>query len=419
MKFLPIYPRGLGTADVESLGSFLVRSATAHRLSANQFAACLVTEGREFLTEGSWLKRWRSRNLLSQNDPLASPNKTARALVDILDRLYETNVFRSLGLFALYPHFTEFKWIFRTGFAWCPLCWQEDVESGQAPYFRFIWAVKCYRVCDLHHCRMVSRCGVCGELFNFWLRDKMEVCRRCKSSLYDEEHTCLAEPSNGYYQDILGFVKFIQDNPGWQFEAPDKRDLLPAYLSDEIEGLRFQAQGNKLLKRYAESPSLFRLRSACWFFQLDLWRVLSLTQKQLPLFKEEFYGRKVPHSLQGDERSCLLDNDKMLAKLKKLLHENTMSPRPAKFYARQLGISSDGLKYRFPQVYSRMVQYYDFHKNAERSKLKMEIDLVLEMMGREGSLEMGVKKICHELMREWGFPKNVSREKIKKFRDSI
>ena len=49
----------------------------------------------------------------------------------------------------------------------------------------------------------------------------------------------------------------------------------------------------------------------------------------------------------------------------------------------------------------------------------MLIDIVLELMRSEGSLDRGVKKICLELMSDWGFPKNVSREKIKEFRDSL
>lgn len=418
MKLLPLFPRGIGTREVESLGSFLMRSAIAHRMPTPGLMATLF-----YYFSGKRDKTVTQQNncyrLASHEASLARPAKGAIRFAEVLNRIYGTGVFSSLGLLRLYPEFRGFRGAFFTGFRWCPICWQQDLESGQDPYFRYIWSLSGYNTCDTHECRLIDRCVACGVKVTLALRRSLYHCSGCGASLMEDENVLRREPLEELYRDIVDAVEFIQLNPDWQLSPGGARALFPKFMIDAVceDDQRWMAQ--RLLGNYQEKPTFVQLRRLCWFFRVDLWRVLSSRNKQLPLLKLDGECAEFPPGIEIRTKIRPPGDDKLLAQLKRLLHANTNCPKPARFYAREIGISTSGFQYRYPELYKRIVSFYEFHQRAERTKLKMQIDMVLAFMRDDGSLDRGVKKICRELMADWGFPKNVSREKIKHFRDSI
>jgi hypothetical protein len=227
------------------------------------------------------------------------------------------------------------------------------------------------------------------------------------------------KPGAYYYQDLIDVIKFIQENPGWRLDRGSVRGLCPKFLLADVMDYGQRWTAEQLLATYQKSPSFTTLRRVSWFFRIDLWRLISGRNKQLPLLKLDGQCERFPPGLSSRTKTSPPGNDEIMSGLRKLMYANADSPKPVKFYARSLGMSSDGFHYRYPDLYKRIVDYFEYHRQAERVRLRMQVDTVLELMKNEGSLDRGVKKVCRELMEEWGFPKNVSREKIKEFRDAM
>lgn len=421
MKLLPIYPRGLGTSRVESLGSYILRCGIAHRIPSNRLSRALISPSgitKENIPTPRPTIEGVARPI-PYNGTLASPNSVSLQLSSALDAVYETNAFSSLGLLRLYPHFLGFRNILRDGFRWCPICWEQDVETGQSPYFRYIWSLRGYQACEEHQCAIIDSCPYCGNEITHALRNVLTKCSKCCESLMGESVTRRRQPGIYYYQDLIDVVNFIQENPKWRMDPGNVQSLCPKYLLAEVVEDTHRWPAEQLLATYQNKPTFTTLRRVSWFFRIDLWRLISGRSKQLPLLKLDGDCGRFPPGLASRAKTNPPGNDQIMRHLKDLMHANADSPKPARFYARTLGISSDGFRHRYPDLYKLIVEYYEYHRRAERAQLRMMIDIVLELMKSEGSLDRGAKKICHELMTEWGFPKNVSREKIKEFRDSL
>lgn len=421
MKLLPIYPRGLGTRGVESLGSYILRCAVAHRVSSNRLSAALLSPSG--ITQlNSPTPRTNTEGAarpLSHNAILSSPNNLALRLAHSLDEVYETNAFSSLGLLKLYPHFLGFQGLFRWGFQWCPVCWEQDVDSGQSPYFRYVWSFKGYKACGEHQCSLIDACPNCGKEITHALRSLLTECSECGGTLMGQEITRRRNAGAYYYRDLVEVVEFIQQNPDWYLAPGSVRSLCPKYLLSQVMDYGQRWTAEQLLATYQRNPTFTTLRRVSWFFRIDLWRLVSGRNKQLPLLKLDGECGRFPPGLGSRTKTSPPGNDEIMRGLRKLMYANADSPKPAKFYAQSLGMSSDGFHYRYPDLYKRIVEYFEYHRHAERVRLRMLVDTVLELMKNEGSLDRGVKKVCRELMEDWGFPKNVSREKIKEFRDAV
>ena len=421
MKLLPIYPRGLGTGGVESLGSYVLRCGIAHRLGSSKLTAALLSpSGISHLNSpASRCNSECAARPLPNRSTLASPNNLAVRIARALDAVYETNAFSSLGLLKLYPHFLGFKGIFRMGFQWCPVCWEQDVDSGQAPYFRYVWSFKGYEACEKHQCSLIDACPSCGKEITHALKNVLTECSKCGAELVGEAITRRRNAGVVYYRDLVEVVEYIQQNPEWRLSGGSVRRLCPKYLLSEVMeyGQRWTAE--QLLDTYQKKPTFTMLRRVSWFFRIDLWRLISGRDKQLPLLKLDGECERFPPGIDSRTKTSPPGNDEIMRGLRKLMYANADSPRPAKFYAQSLGMSSDGFHYRYPDLYKRIVEYFEYHRHAERVRLRMLVDTVLELMKSEGSLDRGVKKVCRELMEDWGFPKNVTREKIKEFRDAM
>ncbi len=396
-----------------------MRSAAAHRMATPDFAVTLVSHFSDLAVEDDTIPIGdiTSRPLESRTG-LTWPGGWAKRLASLLNAIYETDVFTSLGLLRLYPAFRHFQRLFIAGFRWCPICWQQDLLRGQEPYFRYIWSLSGYTTCENHKCRLSDCCPACGAKMTHRIRPRVSDCAKCGASLLEDKNVLWREPINHSYCDILEVVEFIQLNPEWRLKPNGANGLFPEFMLDYVEEEhRWTAQ--KRLSSYQKKPTFIKLRRVCWSFGVDLWRVLASQDMQLPLLKPNAACEEFPPGMEVRAKIRPPGHDAVISQLKDLMHANADHPKPAKFYAEEIGISTSGFQHRYPELYNRIVSFYEFHRRSERAKLKMQIEVVLALMKCEGSLSRGVKKISSELMSDWGFPKNVSREKIKEFRDSL
>jgi hypothetical protein len=159
-RLFPLLPCGLGTSAVESLSSYVVRLAQAHRVRVHTLVARVL---RPYLGSilghlpytaqlaSFWLRDAASINGLSG---------LSQAWVEALGQL--TGVGGLAGLTMLgWVKVVAPRALMRSTRAWCPDCYAEAREGKV--YDRLLWALACVNVCEEHQRVLEHCCPVCGR----------------------------------------------------------------------------------------------------------------------------------------------------------------------------------------------------------------------------------------------------------------
>lgn len=418
----------MGTLDVESLGSFLLRLSILHGMQLDMFLKLLVAENsnKDLLEHRQIELAFSKKPFASYDTAFNSPCLKNATIISLLHETYGNSWFSSLGLFKLYPVFQTFRGVFSRSFRWCPTCWRDDLSQHGVPYFRAHWGFEEVSRCRVHERELLDRCPKCGACIRGGYRQHLHICKKCGfdlSKAHPRPYKACEKPI--VPPDLMDLLWCIQDDENWAPEIYVRRACfygLRNYFSDSGKfaknGRRTLPSEVRLCER--DEPTFVGLRRICNYYGLRLSDIISREEVQTSFFFEALPTKPVENLYPKIEKKrANVSKSKMLEKLKRLMNENARSPKPVTFYAGQLGISADGLAHRFPRLYRRMADYYKCHVRSSRVLLGMEIDTVLELMRSEKDLDRGVKKVCQDLMVSWGFPKNLSREHIKKFRDEV
>lgn len=146
-------PYGRGTAEVESLLSYLCRLAVSHSTSTLSLSRRVA----------EWFQRENIRNFDWHERQIAGLRESALTWSAALSAL--TTVPGLDGLTFL--PWTEV--ISQNGLSiinkgqFCSMCLAEDRASGRAPYFRLAWESKAVSVCHRHGVRLSQHCPSCGQ----------------------------------------------------------------------------------------------------------------------------------------------------------------------------------------------------------------------------------------------------------------
>lgn len=189
-RLFRLEPIGTGTAEVESLTSYIARLAAEHCVSPRRllFNEVLMPAGKHTVYFSN------------------SPNFTA-SQINSIQRIADTVVtaFERLTMRHDLRHMTLLNWgavlspnqLLRSARAWCALCYEEKLSEGKVIYDPLIWAFEIITVCPKHQgylCHSCPRCG-CRRL-PFLFRSYIPgYCSACHEWLGTSSKTG-ARPSN-------------------------------------------------------------------------------------------------------------------------------------------------------------------------------------------------------------------------------
>lgn len=175
-RLYALEPRGVGTAQVESITSYLARLAVAHRVSARNL---MMTEIAPLLRQ----PRTRTSLLDLNSCGLLRVNDLSKELVWILQRL--------TGRLEL-PYLTIQPWAqvmnhheaVRTHRAWCSGCLEEQRSRGEEIYEYLWWSFQPIEICARHAQPLQTHCPHCGRPQS-WLgtRGHVGYCSVCQTWL--------------------------------------------------------------------------------------------------------------------------------------------------------------------------------------------------------------------------------------------
>jgi len=153
-----LHPVGLGTAQVESLTSYITRLAEAHHIFSgvllHKMLAPLVSDDSPGQKHHGALRETGERSTLLNGSGLP-----ARQVVHALKTLTFRTDLHCLTLLPLAAIFSaRSRGSFRLVKAWCPVCYEEQRMKKQIVYDPLLWFFQDITVCLEHTCDLSVTC---------------------------------------------------------------------------------------------------------------------------------------------------------------------------------------------------------------------------------------------------------------------
>lgn len=172
--FYRLEPRGLGTAQRESLSSYLMRLAHEHCVSPSRLvdAMRLSPSVPNNFDDDAWAYSYVSGvGVVAQAWSKAVAEMTGHATLESLTLLPLSGVVSTTGLMS------ERR-------KWCPECLRCD-QSEDIPHGRLLWEISIVEACPEHGVRLADTCGWCGLARPIWRNKRLpHLCSVCGGPLW-------------------------------------------------------------------------------------------------------------------------------------------------------------------------------------------------------------------------------------------
>jgi len=176
-------PIGVGAGAVESLTSYVVRTAWQHRVSLTYLLEQVIgplTEKR-FIVKGG--ARILSAAFSGYHRSINGTGETAAKWVDYLQVLTLRTDLSHLTLRILREVLSQ-RELLRPYKAWCPHCYNDQLQTFGTFYDPLLWTIHAVKLCHVHQEVLVRHCSTCNlKLCHLSRRSRPGYCYRCKRSL--------------------------------------------------------------------------------------------------------------------------------------------------------------------------------------------------------------------------------------------
>jgi GTPase SAR1 family protein len=175
-----VQPVGIGTADVESLTSYIGRVAEAHCVSTGTLFARKLSAhvGKDYLVA---MKNSTVFAVLHQVDTQAinGISQISEGFVYALETLTRRNGLRFLTM-QTWKEAISTRNLLRATRAWCSQCFEQWRDTGSVIYEPLLWALNVIKACPRHRRRLQFRCPECEkQLAQFSRSFRPGYCPRC------------------------------------------------------------------------------------------------------------------------------------------------------------------------------------------------------------------------------------------------
>ncbi|WP_158234715.1 TniQ family protein [Lentibacillus sediminis] len=164
--------------DVESLSSYLIRLANAHKVSVGILTSKIL---KEYLRAHKL--KYATNIYLAHSSHINGLGEFSEINVKILEKLTGQRKLSNLTLIKFREVFSKKK-LMKTTRAWCPDCLQLMKENSLPLYEKLIWNINHYDVCVKHSTFLKTTCAQCGMLQNIiHVKSSIGYCQYCFSWL--------------------------------------------------------------------------------------------------------------------------------------------------------------------------------------------------------------------------------------------
>lgn len=420
MKLFQLHPYGIGSSEVESVSSFLIRLATLHGLSVNELR--VLTLNRYSEQPGFSDERVRSNSAIQALSHLVRPTRFTRQLVEQLTEATQQRRIASMTFLPLGDEFGRQKGVFKTDIAWCPLCFSEQAELDQAPHLQLIWSIRDYRTCHLHKCELIERCAHCQSKQNSCrFRRSIGQCVSCGVSLVGLGASRPKRGSEGiYYQDLVGLVAGINENPNQLLSQKAAQNCVDELFSEvwrreEEKRLWDMLPRDECISIVCGEKELTLpvLRRVAYRLGVDLYQILAGRLQPVTQVLDPGWLAELPDNLKPRPKRPRICRKELLQHLRSARNSKD-GPQPLKAIAKAAGTSTGAIEYHFPSFAEEVKSAYQ-QELSKRRQRKEELGRVLIFKFLAHSDRRSRKAAQRYLASESDLSKNQIRALVAKY----
>ncbi|WP_028884906.1 TniQ family protein [Teredinibacter turnerae] len=424
VKLFPIPVRGMGTAEIESLPSYIHRAAYNHGIFVGEL---LRFAGRQVRRDATYQGRLENTPKYLQNHEILRSNKLSDYLVDVFEHLTGQDL---SGTYAsvLSTAFNRSSHEIVEGFRWCPECIDEMLALGEEPYFKLIWHFRAISVCPIHRSTLLQACDHCGCKQTSYRRVRpLHICQGCGKPISYRKAPVSGESAMPTWmnagRDVLQLVSDLQKY-GKSSLPEDGLVTSVNQLFDHYWRLDKEDKFYELLSRdkllsvvhYGRRLCLNDARKLSFRLGISLYDLISgNAANTTPLLAIDDYC-PFPDSFRDPVRREVRNHDAILQKLIALsASDQDDEPMSLKATARWLGVSVGYIEYRFPVQVKQITSRYRHFKQTEHLKkiyLAQRRSLEYFLSESEGGAPKSRKQAYRFLKAETGLPKWVLKKAI-------
>jgi hypothetical protein len=417
-RLYSVEPRGIGTVEVESLSSYVVRMASTHCASIGLlFAAVESGKGGE---DAAWIRTLPQIPVAT----LIRPNGTTRSLVEALHRStgVPISVLTSMTFLSIEQALRRSSNVFASHLRWCRECLREWSAQGATPYLKLAWLLTDVTTCHIHHCEIVGTCAICDRRqsgHDLW--PSVAICLYCGSPLSaakpDEIRVQSWHPAA---PELLSLIQFIAANPEIIFPAAGAHRVTSSLYNEALRAGHWEDFARslprcvypKLIQHPNHPLTLGTVVELARALRMPLTDVLLGRVKEtnviLPLRE-----RALAAGVEMKRRRRLGTREDMLAKVNAYLQQCPADRRPSlRATAMHLGISVGGLQHLLPAVAKEIVRANKQSRETQASEASRRLkDRVAQMVPRWG-FPVSRKAMLRDLITENQWSKNAIRAAI-------
>lgn len=420
-RLFPVPVCGIGTAEVESLPSYIHRLSYKHGIYVGEllrFVIRQVERDQAYSGQVPTIPRHITVHDLLRN------NKLATGLLDALQHMTRQNLEgTTIGLFG--GPLTMSRGELHKGFRWCPECMAEMAMMGEEPYFKLIWQLRAVLACPIHRSPLLEQCDLCGcDQTSYIKRRPLGMCQDCGKPLSKRRRRLNAHDLANSWQDIgrdvlelfsdlekYGYSSIPEDGI---FRSLDQ--LFDYYWREEREEGFYQLLDRDQLLSvvyYKKTLCLNAARKVAFGLGISLYDLLSGNAAQTTQALDFGGYCPLPPSFMDASERLTRDHRAVMRKLSRLM-AGAAEPMSLKAVAREVDVSIGYLEYRFPVQVRHIVDRNNAflaHQKLQRRRLAQEKALRYFAEGSENAPKSR-KQAYRKIREETGLPKFMLKDVI-------
>jgi hypothetical protein len=391
-------PIGIGTPDVESLSSYLLRICDINSLRPDDLIIKYIFPK---INLEKHKMTYYGQVCISDNTILND-----NELTSVLERLINRSDLKFLAVYFWSYYFSD---LLRLSAAWCPECFQEWGKGSAILHLPLKWSINAIKICDRHHRRLSTECphpGCGNKEFSITSRYRLGYCPSCNRWLgnpadYKKTEETLtkvelseqswatfnvghliARTPNILYSTLKRIEMhweqtFLRNmflfKPLYPVFLP-KKNVIEKYVNRLFEGKlmnfasTFDIPINRACKIYIgdETPTLEEYLKFSRHIKVPLVGLLVKGSLQPTPNEIRFLMRK--NFITRDSRIKTPNLKKLGTRLKKFLN-NTSPPYSLRETASQLGYTKDFLQQYFPDLSQKITNKFSEYQKIPFSRL--------------------------------------------------
>jgi hypothetical protein len=420
----PVELLGSGTAEVESLSSYLCRLSAVHQVPIGVMLR-LTFDWRNESTGSSEPSPYLARNPGTLAH-YVRPTETTRSVLGILTLATGEVNLRCGTFMALEAALDRCMRTFHNSIRWCSACMAEFEREGVEPYFKLVWSLTSIDRCPKHGVALTDKCPHCdAKQCGFGIRSSCTKCTRCRKSLICE-HLEAVPPGAWKVEsaDLWRLLLRIGSDPALALPPSGTKKALDELLDDAwkkdraTELWKVVPRDELLAITCSATPvTLTKVRRMAFKLGVDPTDLLDGSVKDTASLLDPGWARTLPKSIRPRKRI----EKHNLPQLRQMLDQELRdyarrTPRPLARVAKALGVTTGCIRHHFPvhayELVTRCARWRRQEALRKKSKATKAVqDFFSEPLRASSATRKGVLR---ELRTATCLPKDVLRKEIAK-----